>query len=73
MKSIYTVGDESRESEIFWYQLNPTAITGISANNVVETSYYDLQGRKVGANATGVLIKQMRMHDGSFKAVKVLR
>lgn len=73
VKSIYTVGDESRESEIFWYQLNPTAITGISANNVVETSYYDLQGRKVGANATGVLIKQMRMHDGSFKAVKVLR
>ena len=76
VKSIYTVGDksrETRESEIFWYQLTATAINGISANNVVETNYYDLQGRKVDANATGLLIKQMRMQDGSVKAVKVMR
>ena len=76
VKSIYTVGDksrETRESEIFWYQLTPTAINGISANNVVETSYYDMQGRKVDANATGLLIKQMRMQDGTTRAVKVMR
>lgn len=76
VKSIYTVGDksrETRESEIFWYQLKPTAITSISTNDVVETSYYDLQGRKVDANATGLLIKQMRMQDGTITAVKVLR
>lgn len=76
MKSIYTVGDksrETRESEIFWYQLIPTAINDINASNVVETSYYDLQGRKVDANATGLLIKQMRMQDGTTKAVKVMR
>ena len=76
VKSIYTVGDksrETRESEIFWYQLTPTAINGISANNVVETNYYDLQGRKVDANATGLLIEQMRMQDGTVKTVKVLR
>ena len=76
VKSIYTVGDksrETRESEIFWYQLTPTAINGISANNVVETSYYDMQGRKVDANAIGLLIKQMRMQDGTTRAVKVMR
>ena len=75
VKSIYTVGDsrESRESEIFWYQLNPTAINSISVNNVVETSYYDLQGRKVDDNATGILIKQMRMQDGTTRAIKVIR
>ncbi len=76
VKSIYTVGDksrETRESGIFWYQLTPTAINGISANNVVETSYYDMQGRKVDANATGLLIKQMRMQDGTTRAVKVMR
>ena len=76
VKSIYTVGDksrESRESEIFWYQLKPTAITSISTNDVVETSYYDLQGRKVDASATGLLIKQMRMQDGTTRAVKVMR
>ncbi len=76
VKSIYTVGDksrETRESEIFWYQLKPTAINGISTNDVVETSYYDLQGRKVDASATGLLIKQMRMQDGTTRAVKVMR
>lgn len=76
VKSIYTVGDksrETRESEIFWYQLKPTAITSISTNDVVETSYYDLQGRKVDASATGLLIKQMRMQDGTTHAVKVMR
>ena len=76
VKSIYTVGDksrETRESEIFWYQLKPTAITSISTNDVVETSYYDLQGRKVDASATGLLIKQMRMQDGTTRAVKVMR
>ena len=76
VKSIYTVGDksrETRESEIFWYQLKPTAISSISTNDVVETSYYDMQGRKVDANATGLLIKQMRMQDGTTRAVKVMR
>ena len=76
VKSIYTVDGksrESRESEIFWYPLNPTAINGISSNNVVETSYYDLQGRKVGANATGLLIKKMEMSDGTTRVEKVMR
>ena len=76
VKSIYTVGDksrETRESEIFWYQLKPTAISEVNTNNVVETNYYDLQGRKVDANATGLLIKQMRMQDGTTHAVKVMR
>ena len=76
VKSIYTVGDksrESRESEIFWYPLNTTAIDAISTSNVAETTYYDLQGRKVDANATGLLIKQMRMQDGTTRAVKVMR
>lgn len=76
VKSIYTVGDksrESRESEIFWYPLSATAIDAISTSNVAETTYYDLQGRKVDANATGLLIKQMRMQDGTTRAVKVMR
>ena len=76
VKSIYTVGDksrETRESEIFWYQLKPTAISEVNTNNVVETNYYDLQGRKVDANATGLLIKQMRMQDGTTRTVKVMR
>ena len=76
VKSIYTVGDksrETRESEIFWYQLKPTAISEVNTNNVVETNYYDLQGRKVDVNATGLIIKQMRMQDGTTHAVKVMR
>lgn len=76
VKSIYTVGDksrESRESEIFWYPLSATAIDAISTSNVAETTYYDLQGRKVDANATGLLIKQSRLSDGTIKVEKVIR
>lgn len=76
VKSIYTVGDksrETRESEIFWFPLTPTSIDKISNNTVVETNYYDLQGRKVGVDANGLLIKQMHMQDGTTKVVKVLR
>lgn len=76
VKSIYTVGDksrESRESEIFWYPLSTTAIDAISTSNVAETTYYDLQGRKVDTNATGLLIKQSRLSDGTIKVEKVMR
>lgn len=76
VKSIYTVGDksrESRESEIFWYPLNATAIDAISTSNVAETTYYDLQGRKASASTRGLLIKQSRMQDGTIKVEKVMR
>ncbi|MBR2146617.1 MAG: hypothetical protein IJ925_04210 [Muribaculaceae bacterium] len=75
VKSIYTVGDksrETRESEIFWYQLKPTAIDAVGTTGVVETSYYDLQGRRVDARATGLLIKKVEMSDGSKKVTKEL-
>lgn len=76
VKSIYTVGDksrESRESEIFWYPLSTTAIDAISTSNVAETTYYDLQGRKAGASTRGLLIKQSRLSDGTIKVEKVMR
>ena len=73
MKSIYTVGDVTNESDTYWYQLTPSAIDEVNTNNVVETSWYDVQGRKVSDNATGLLIKLMRMHDGTTKAIKVIR
>lgn len=40
--------------------------------NIVNTQYFDLNGRKV-VNAKGVLIRIDTMSDGSQKAVKVLR
>lgn len=73
VKSIYTVGDVTNESDTYWYQLTPSAIDEVDTNNVVETIWYDVQGRKVSDNATGLLIKQMRMHDGTTKAIKVIR
>ena len=73
VKSIYTVDGVSNSSDIFWFPLNTTGIDNIGANNVVETNYYDLQGRKVDANTNGLLIKQMRLQDGTVKAVKVMR
>jgi hypothetical protein len=73
VKSIYTVGEESQESEIFWYQLNQTAITGVDATTVTQVTYYDLQGRKVDANTHGIFIKQSRLSDGTTTTTKVVR
>ncbi len=76
VKSIYTVGDksrETRESEIFWYPLSATAISTVEAATVSDVTYYDLQGRKAGDNTRGIIIKHTRMSDGTVKAVKVIR
>jgi hypothetical protein len=76
VKSIYTVGEksrETRESEIFWYPLTQTGITNIGTNNVVATNYYDLQGRTVDASSHGILIKKMEMSDGTIRIEKVMR
>lgn len=73
VKSIYTVGDVVNESEIFWYPLMAVGVNDLSAVSVAGTRYYDLQGRPVGDKASGLLIKQTRMSDGTVVTTKVLK
>ncbi len=42
-----------------------------TAREVVAEEYYNLQGCKVGADATGLLVKLIRYADGSWKSVKI--
>jgi len=73
VKSIYTVGDVTNESEIFWLPIEVTGIDAISTATVTETAYYDLQGRRASDSTRGILIKMTRKSDGTTTVEKVMR
>lgn len=72
IQSIYYGGDVRRMSNIIWLEGEPTGINNMSANNG-KAVFYDLQGRKINANAKGLFIKQVLDNNGSMKTVKVVR
>lgn len=72
VKSIYTVDDVTNESPISWYPLVVTGINGIQAAANSETRYYDLQGRQVDENTTGILIQVTRLSDGTVSTAKIV-
>lgn len=77
VKSIYYGGGEVNESEIAWYTIKeyPNSVTGISeiAAEDEGSVYYDAMGRRTNNQAKGLLLKQVRMADGSVKTVKIAR
>ena len=75
VKSIYTVGNEVNESEVFWFAtpFSFTAIEDITASPVMATRYFDLQGREVGAAAKGLIIQVNRLADGTTQAMKMAK
>ena len=74
---IYRGGGEENKSNIFWFDLtdywpeDPTALNSVSAD-VIETVNYDVLGRRVSDNTTGIIIQKVRMSDGSTRTIKVL-
>lgn len=75
---IYRGGGEEHRSEIVWFDLseywaaNPvTALNSVSAD-VIETIYYDVLGRRIDANTTGIQIQKVRYSDGTTRTIKVL-
>ena len=77
VQSIYTGGNEQHESPISWFDVDAD-VDGIDAAPArqaqpVSESYTDLQGRPVTANGKGLLLKSVRMSDGTVKTVKVIR
>ena len=81
VKSIYTGGEETNETEINWYLVDENyvpdeTITGIAQTNSkanTQVLYFDLQGRQASATSKGLLMKQTRKADGSVSTVKVMR
>ena len=73
VKSIYTGGGETHESEIGWLSLESAdgiVNAGVCPDNV---RYVDVMGRRADGTQKGLLIRQERMADGSVKNVKVIR
>jgi hypothetical protein len=74
IQSVYYGGGEQRKSAVSWYTIDKTAIATVSATApVVGETYYDLQGRQVGADAKGLLIRKTTCADGTTRTVKVVR
>ncbi|MBR1415571.1 MAG: hypothetical protein IJ570_06885 [Prevotella sp.] len=80
VKSIYTGGGETHESEVCWYDIETgTVVTGIKnvgQTTPVAVSYFDLQGRRVASGAQptkGLLLRQQSRADGRVQTVKVVR
>ena len=82
IRSIYTGGteeDEPQASEIVWLDIkeaNGITDDGIATNiadkKVVNVTYTDLSGRRVGTPRNGVYVKTITFGDGSTRTVKSL-
>ena len=76
VQSVYTVGSETRESEIAWYSFDGTdglQPATAAAVRVESETYTDLQGRAVTASARGLVIRTQRMADGTVRTTKVMK
>ena len=76
VQSVYKGGSETHESAITWFDVNEF-LTGIEGTNVSEPTVvseqlYNLNGSAVSNNTKGILLKTMRMSDGTQKTVKVI-
>lgn len=71
IKSIYTGGGVTNETEIQWYDMAADGINNTTVNNDVR--YFDLQGRAVTSDTKGLVMKQTRDASGHVKTVKVVR
>ena len=77
VQSVYTGGDETHESDITWFDveayLNGIKPTSKNEASVISEQFTDLQGRKLSGNAKGLVLKTVRMSDGTQKTIKTIR
>ena len=73
IQSVYTGGGETRTSNVVWYDASTAGITATEAAQPQSVTYTDLQGRAVTAQTKGMVIKCVRMTDGTVKTTKMVR
>ena len=73
VESVYTVNGESRVSDRAYWGTVAIDAVGANSNEVVETIYTDLTGRRIDNPSNGIYIVTKRYADGSVKSHKVLR
>lgn len=78
MQSIYRGGGKTNYSDIVIFDIatgeteqREAGIKGVTAQPVTAEVYHDVTGRKVGADAKGLVIKTVTFADGSRKSFKV--
>lgn len=82
IQTIYRGGDKENRSDIVYYDLatsetytepfdNTTVgVAGVSAAQPATVAYHDAQGRRVAANAKGLVIKTVTQADGTSRSIK---
>ena len=73
IQSVYEGGNETNVSAIAWYQFESTGIAPVKSAGVAREELYDLQGRRVGPQYKGLIIKKAVQPDGSVKTVKMIK
>ena len=75
VQTIYRGGGEERRSPIIYYpDGGPTGVNELTSSEatVVETSYYDLQGRRLDGMTNGLNIVVIKYSDGTSKSAKIM-
>ncbi len=82
IQTIYRGGDKENRSDIVYYDLatsetytepfdNTTVgVAGVSAAQPATVAYHDAQGRRVAANAKGLVIKTVTQANGTSRSIK---
>ena len=74
VRSYYTVNNIRKESNIVWYDRNPSGVESLTNNQkITNVEYYDIQGNKVDPNYKGVVICKITYSDGQSKSAKLLK
>ena len=71
VQSVYKYDGEETRSDIVTFYLDPSAVSGVSADKKVkDVKYYDLTGSEVADPARGIFIKRVVFQDGTVASFK---
>ena len=73
IKTVYTGGGETHESEIFWKDINWEGQGIKQPAAEVSTEYIDMTGRHAGQSRHGLLIQKTQRADGTVVTKKVVK
>lgn len=75
VKSIYTGGNETHESNIVWRDLTTVGIVGTTQTRQQSdaSTLFDMQGRPANGSQRGLLIERQRHADGSVTVKKIMK
>lgn len=73
VRSVYTVADEARYSDVAWFVTQGISNVTSPDAGVCRVEYYDLAGRRLSVPGRGLCIRSVTYSDGTVKNTKLLR